>query len=195
MQRGEVLRGRIALVRVETVVRERLVQRAHVGVAGDLGEDRRGHDRAVARIAADPRLARPAQAARHDVAVDAGDVGHMRDGVERAAHAGESRLQDIDAVDLVDLDQDHVPRQRAFDDARVQRLAACGVELLGIIESVDGRASRREHHGRDRDRPGQGAATGLVDAGDARQPGRGGKELGLGAGGHARSGNGTMARQ
>src|SRR3546814_2805030 len=55
-QRGQVRRRRVALVQVEAVLRPGLVQLAHEAVAGDLGEDRGGHDRTVACVAADPRF-------------------------------------------------------------------------------------------------------------------------------------------
>src|SRR3546814_856077 len=54
---GRQVRGRrIDLVQVEAVLRPGLVQLAHEAVAGDLGEDRGGHDRTVACVAADPPL-------------------------------------------------------------------------------------------------------------------------------------------
>jgi hypothetical protein len=51
-----------------------VVQRTHVPVARDLGQDRGGHDRTGRGVAADPRLGRARQAARQAVAVDARDV-------------------------------------------------------------------------------------------------------------------------
>src|SRR5690554_116700 len=46
-QRRQVRGRRIALVQVEAVLRPGVVQLAHEAVAGDLGEDRGGHDRTV----------------------------------------------------------------------------------------------------------------------------------------------------
>ena len=100
------------------------------------------------------------------VAVDAGDVGGVRDAFQREAHAEQGRLEDVDAVDLLDLDEHDVPRQRARDDAVVQLLAPRRRQLLGIVESVDARASRVEHDRGDHDRTGQRAAPGFVDAGN-----------------------------
>src|SRR3546814_9517110 len=75
-QRSQVRGRRVALVRVEAVLRPVLVQGDHRAVAGDLGEDRGGHDRAVAGVTADPGLGRAGQAARQGVAVDARSEEH-----------------------------------------------------------------------------------------------------------------------
>src|SRR3546814_4108422 len=61
----------------------------------------------------------------------------------------------MDAVDLLHLDEDDFPRQCTLDDARVQRLAARGGELLGVVQAVDRRAPGREHHRGHDHRPGR----------------------------------------
>ncbi len=164
-QRGQVGRGAVALVLVEAVLRVPHVQVLHVAVARDLGQDRGGHDRAVDAITADQRLRRQHQALGHDVAIDAGEAGHVGHGRHHIAHALQGGLVDVQAVDGVHVHQHHFPGQGPFDDAVMQLLAArCG-QLLGIIQAVDARPRRVEHHGGHGYRAGQGPAAGFVDAG------------------------------
>ena len=162
-------RAGIALVAVETVLRVAQMQFEHAPVAHDFRQDRCGHDRRFDRVAADDRLGRAGQAGRQAVAVDARAVGGRRQARQRAAHAGERGLQDVQGVDFVGFHEFDPPCQRAFDDQRIQRLAPGFGELLGVVQAVD-RAVRIEDHRRHRHRAGQRAAAGFVHAGDAQRP-------------------------
>src|SRR5690606_3428520 len=119
-QRGEVGGRAVALVLVESVGGIATVELVHGAIAGDLCEDGCGHDAAIARITAHPGFGRAGQAGRNRVAVDARHAGHVRDRFHRQPHAEHGGVVDVDAVDVLDADRDHVPGQGAVDDAFVE---------------------------------------------------------------------------
>ena len=118
----------------------------HARIARHLREDRRGHDRAVAGIAPDPRFRRAGKSTRQVVAVDAGRVRGVGHAFQGFAHAGHRRLENVEAVDHLHVHEHDLPRQRALLDARGQHLAPGGGQPLGIVEAVDARTRGIQHH-------------------------------------------------
>ena len=106
-QRLQVHRARIALVAVEAVLRVLRVQFAHARIARDLGQDRGGHDRAVAGVAADPRYLDislpprtrrhiPVESSRHAFAYVFAGSGKFRDASEPLAVRNELKDGEYD---------------------------------------------------------------------------------------------------
>src|SRR5437868_350661 len=96
LERLQMLRDTVALVRGEAVLRKRVMKLDHVAVALDLGDDRGAGDRVADRVAADERQAGEALAGEHD-GVDQRAV-RSRAELRQGLHHGEARgFQDIDA--------------------------------------------------------------------------------------------------
>ena len=90
-----------------------------------------------------------------------GCVAQRRD---RDLHGDECRLQNIDPVDLLDADDADADQPRGAD-RQIQLLASFGGEQLGIVEALRRLAIGEDDGGGDH-RPGPGAASGFVHAGD-----------------------------
>ena len=122
------------------------------------------------RIAADDGLGAAAELRRHAVAVDQHDLRLLDQRLHGAAHGEIRRLQDVDAVDLLDARLGHGELHDAGGDHRlVGFLALLERQLLGIVDHAQqlARRARAVDDGRRGiDRPGQRAAPGFVDAGD-----------------------------
>ena len=143
----------------------------HVAVARDLGQDRGGHDRAVAGIAADQRFGAARQAARQRVAVDARDVGGVRDAVDARRMPGIVAWKML-RRSISSTSTNTTCQASARSTMRsIQHFAARGGELLGIVQPVDRRAAGSEDHRCHDHRTGERPTTGFVDAGDAQQSG------------------------
>ena len=122
-------------------------------------------------VAAHDRLGPAAQLGRQLVAVDQHDVGPLGQRLQRAAHGEERGLQDVDPVDLLDRGLGHGELHQARGGHRlVGLLAILERQLLGIVDQLQefalGRRAVDHRHRRDH-RPGQGSASGFVDAGNA----------------------------
>jgi hypothetical protein len=87
-----------------------------------------------------------------------------RETLQRSAHREQARLQDVEHVDFGGVRPADGPGARArADDARQPR-AFCRLQLLGIREARDA-PSRAQNDRSGDDRPGQGSAPRLIDAG------------------------------
>jgi hypothetical protein len=165
-ERGGVLGGAVALVQREAVLRPGLVQLGHDPVPGDLRHHaRRRHARG------DP-VALPYGEAGDVEAVDREAVGQHVLGAhgergERAPHPGEVAHVQAAAVDLAGRDHHHGVVQRLAQHPLVDPLPRGGAEQLrvGQLRDLAGPAGGQHDRG-DHQRPGAGAATGLVGAGD-----------------------------
>src|SRR5918995_5806350 len=177
VERGQVVWASVADVGLPAVAGEGGRQPAHVTVARHLGDDRGGGDGIGARVAADDGLGAAAELGRHLVAVDQHQVRLLGHRLQRAAHGEESRLQDVDGVDLLDARFAHgIAHGAGLEDGGVGLLAFFQGQLLGIVDQPQKPAlgeravddgDRRDH------RAGQRAAPNLVDPGDQDRSGLG----------------------
>ena len=76
-------------------------------------------------------------------------------------------MQDVDAVDRLVVDDPDANGESPLADDEEQRLALLGREDLRVREPLDAPVGSDDHGGRN-DRPGQGSAPRLVEAGDPR---------------------------
>ncbi|BCB87610.1 hypothetical protein Psuf_049230 [Phytohabitans suffuscus] len=156
-QRRVVLGRHVALVLIEAVLREALVQVDHDPVSGDLGEHAgRGHagGHLVALPHGQPGNAQPvdAEAVGQHVLRAGGQRG------ERPAHRREVAHVQAAGVYLGGRDDHDGVRERALDHLGVDTLAGGGGEQLGVGQLVDLAAlalgeHRRGGHQRARTRP------------------------------------------
>ena len=146
---------------------ETRVQRAHVRVARDLGQDRRGHDRRFAGVALRPSR-RPGRAGRGQalpsISACVRPIGRP---CSDAPHAGQRRCRmlkrSISSASTNSMCQASARSTMSGYSASRSRSR----KSLGVVESVD-RPRRIEDDRRHDHRAGERAATGLVDAGDAQ---------------------------
>ena len=168
-QRGQMGGCRIALVAVEAVLRMTLVQRQAQPVAVHLGQDRGRRNRLNGGIAPDDGFGGHGQC-RDAVSVDEHAMGPQAQALDGPPHREHGRLQDVEAIDLLDARLGNAAAQRLRADLVEEPLAGARGELLGIVEAANRlqlvEHDRGGHHG-----PSQRAAAGLVDARD--QAGRG----------------------
>ena len=100
-EQSEMLGRRVALVAVETVLREAFVHAAHFRVSRGFGEDRCGRDDRMKAIALD-NGAGAAWQLRAAVAVDPGFVRRDAKRLHRALHREHGGLQYVEAIDFLD---------------------------------------------------------------------------------------------
>ena len=155
--------GAVALVAGEPVAGVDKVELAQQRVPRGLGEDRRGGDRARERVAVHEVALRQRQV--DGGGVDEQEVGRDGEGLDGAPHGEPRGLQEIDPVDLGDRRRGDGPGEGAFADQAGELLAAGFVELLGIVQAVDGPVGIEDHRAGE-DGAEQAAAPGLIDSGD-----------------------------
>src|SRR5690554_1212251 len=170
-ERLEVLSRRIAFVPLKAVLWITAMPAPHQPIAAYLRENRRRADRGDLRVAVDDRLEqerpRAALETRQLVTVDAHEIRHDAEPLDRPLHRAQRRLQDIDLVDLGRGRVRDRERERLAADLAREAGPLVGAELLRILEAADA-ALAVEHDGRGDDRARERAAASLVDAGDRR---------------------------
>jgi hypothetical protein len=155
----------VAFVLAEAILGKARAEVSHNRVARDLGDHTRGGDAEAEAIAIDNRGLW--QWEREDrKAVDENVVGRETQGVDGGAHRLVGGAQDIDRVNLDGVDNSDGPRDRLIiDQFAVNLFAAFCQKLLRIVEPA-----MPEFFGEDDgggyDRPGECAATCLINAGD-----------------------------
>ena len=92
--------------------------------------------------------------------------GSYRQRQERAAHRQHRGLKNVETINLVAIRPADRPGERACANDGRQARALCGREDLGVRQPADAPA-RVENHGGGHYGTGEGAAPGLIDAGDA----------------------------
>jgi hypothetical protein len=130
---GGVLRGDVAHMRGEAVVRVDGVQTAHRAVADDLGHDGGGRDGGTLLVAVHNGLVLGRAGAQAE-AVHQADLGRGRQLAQDRRQAGEIARMQPDAVDLHvrhDADGDALG---AADDGPEELLPSLGIELLGVVQ-------------------------------------------------------------
>ncbi len=163
-----MLRGRVPLVDGEVVLREGLVQAGHQTIPTDFGNDRRGGNRDRQPIAFDDRALREGDG-RQPKSVDEQPIGTSRQCIHGPPHCQPGRLQDVLRVDLLYARGSDSNPQRPTEDFFEQPLAVVLRELFGIREAGE-HGSARENHCGCNNRPGQGTAPRLIEAGDPPIP-------------------------
>ena len=144
------------------------VQVAHQAVAVHLRDDARRSDGDALRVALDDRLLRDgevAQAARVEQHV----LRRRREGEHRAAQSEQSRVVDVDRIDLRDFRAADAHRHAAGADLRFERVPLLGRQLLGVVHALDARSRPEDYRGGDH-RPGERRHPNFVDARHQRQP-------------------------
>lgn len=164
LQRLQMLGCRIALVGIESILRVPLVQPHHFRIARDLRDDRGSRDAGYRGIAANHGLALTGQD-RTTVAVNQCSCGLHGQRGYGALHRQKARLEDIDAIDFIDLGTPDRPGDRVLLDLDKQAFAPSRREFLGIRQTLYGVACIQNDSRRD-DRPGQRPASHLVHAAD-----------------------------
>jgi len=169
----EVGAGAVAFVAGEAVLGIGLVQFGHDAVAGDFGEDAGGGDGEAAGVAFDLILSGAGEAGDGQ-AVDEGEVGKGREGIERPGHGEVGGAEDIEAVDLLRFDDGDGGEEFRGGVEEIEELTAFGGgEFLGVVEvQQSGRRVVQQVRGEEDsggdDGSGEGAAAGFIDPGNTR---------------------------
>ena len=126
----------VLLCRVPLVVREAVagigvVQLLHQPVARDFRQYGRGGNRRASRVAVLDGALRHGQIGDLE-RIDEDEVRQRRHAHDGAVHRGERRVMDVEAIDLIGLDDGHAPRDGGAHDAREQPLALDGRHGLGV---------------------------------------------------------------
>ncbi|MEY5026608.1 MAG: hypothetical protein RLZZ244_2136 [Verrucomicrobiota bacterium] len=162
----EVEGGAVAFVLSEGVLGIGGVQFLHSIIARDLGEDACGGDAEAEGVPTDEGGLGDGEGV-DGKSVDEGVVGGGGEAEDGAAHALVGGAEDVEAVDFLGVD---------FDDAGEDLgegaefcedfLPGFRGELFGVGEFGVGEILGEDHRG-DKKRAGEGAPSGLIDAGDA----------------------------
>jgi len=166
----EVKAGGIAFVLGKTVRWVFGIEAEHDAITGDLGKDAGGGDALALAVAFDDGGVRNGKWADGQ-AVDEGVLGQRRKGADSTPHGLVGGAEDVDAVDLVVLDDRDGPADiRARGEREVDLLALAGGQLLGVVDTGMAEAVRQDDGGGDH-RASQRSAAGFVDAGNALETG------------------------
>lgn len=163
-ERLKVHRGRVTLVPANAIPWVDQLERAHLTVTAYLGQDRGSRNSRHLAIAFDHRRRRYGQL-RATVAIDQGQLGGNVQAFHRTLHGQHRGLQDVQAVDFLDLCTGDAETQGLFTDLVEQRLALGFGEFLRVVQAED-RARRIKDHRRRHHCAAQRAAAHFVNAGD-----------------------------
>ena len=168
LEGAQVLRGGVALVLIESVLRIAAMQAAHQPVAANLRENRRGADLGDQIVAVDDRLgaiqARVLLKRRNLPAVDAQELRDELEPQHRALHRKQRCLQNVDAVDLL-----MSSRNRRRTPSRCGGSPPPTAHAAARVNSFESRSPsigrlRIENDGCGHDGPGERTAPCLIDA-------------------------------
>ncbi len=175
-----MLRGGVALVTCESVLRIYRIHLIHILISRVLRQDRRGADRRLRGIPADDRARAQGQPKalepRQTVAVDEQPLRAQAHGQHRAAHREKGGVQDVERVDFGRVRPADAEAKSAPAYRRAQARPGLGTQHLRIRDAGDG-AARTQNHRRGHHRPRQRSAPRLIDAGDSRSHGTGAGRL------------------
>jgi hypothetical protein len=166
-----VSRGDVADVRDEAVARIQGVEAAHDAVADDLRDDRRGSDGCTPRVAVHDRAVRRSGRSETEAVHETCLGRRMKVGQNRT-HAREIRAVESLSIDCTYGNDPDADRRRARADGLEEDLPLLDRDLLRVIQRGERPYPRPpqelivEKDARDHERPGEGAAPGLVGAGD-----------------------------
>jgi hypothetical protein len=160
----------VTFVLIKTILWELSAKVTHDPVTRNLGDHAGGSDAHADAIAIDDGCLRKWKR-NHGQPINQDVIGRVDYCFDREAHGAMARAQNVDPIDFDGINDTNSPsdfgisRQFAIDF-----LAQFGQELFGIIQAAMteffGKNYRGGHHW-----TGQGAATGFVNPGNARNPG------------------------
>ena len=160
----------VALVLGKAVMGELRIEANHDAIAGDLGDDAGGGDALGLAVAFDDGGMRHGKRA-DGAAIDEGVLGNHRESKNGAPHSLVRGAVDVNAIDLVVLDDGDGPVDiRADGDGQKNFLAVPGSQFFGIVDECVAKAERQDDGG-SHHRPGKGAAAGFIDAGNPVETG------------------------
>src|SRR5262245_2924986 len=154
-----MLTNGVALVLTKTVARMLGVQPKHQSVTGSFGKNRCGSDRHALAVTLDDGMLGQLQLLQTP-RIEQDMLWCEGEAFDRATHGKLTGPVDVDAVDLLHLGESHTPRQGRLLYLGGKSISACGIELLGIVNSRQPR-SRRKDDGRRRYRAGDRKSTRL----------------------------------
>ena len=158
-----VLRGAVAFVAGEAVLRELGVELAHEAVAIDLGDDGGGGDGDGKRVAVDDTGLRAGVVNAHGV--DEEMVGRGREARDGGGHGEACGLVDVDAINGCGVDFCDGDGEGEGLDVGGEVFAGRGFEQLGVAKAGQTGFWRQNDRGGDNGTE-EGAAAYFVDAGD-----------------------------
>src|SRR2546430_1857484 len=165
LNRVEVLRGRVAFVRLPEIARIPGGETVHQRIPQHLGDHRRRRDRMAPGIAIHDRLVRAAELGTGQPVDE-----HMRrrkaQAPQRARHGENRRAPDVEPVDLPDARGADRQGEGALADLDRELLALRGAEHLRVIEPTDRLHTDRKDDGRGDHWTSQGTAADFIDTGD-----------------------------
>src|SRR5205085_1605935 len=161
----EMIRRGVAFVARETVLRIDGVPLFHAGVAVRFREDGSCGDGNAARVALDQRLLLNEHVELHGINEEI--VGRDGETLERGGHSLARSLINVPGIDALRIHFRNGPSHRVFANALAEFGAALRSEVLRIVET-DNTALGIENHRGGNHRAKQSAASGFIDAGDAR---------------------------
>ena len=161
----EMVRGAVAFVASEAILRINGVPFLHAQVAMRFREDGGCGDGYAAGIALDQGFLLHQDVELHGV--DEEVVGQNCELLQGGGHGLTRGLVNVPGVDALGVHLSDGPSESVFADARCELRAAFGSELFGIIQA-DNAPLGIENHRSGNDRTKQRAASGFVNTGDAR---------------------------
>ena len=164
-ERFEVNRSAVAFVLGETVTREIGVEAVEARVAMRFGEDGGSGDGNAARVSFDEGFLFDENVELH--CVDQEIVGNDGKLLERGGHGLAAGLINVPGVDAGGINFGDSPRDGVFTNAKSEFRTMIGRNFFGVVET-DNAALGVEDNGGGNDRAEKSAATGFVNAGDAR---------------------------
>lgn len=166
MQFYEVQFSAVAFVLAEAIIWETRAEVPHNRVARDLRDHARGRDGETVAIAVDDRCLGQGEGENRQP-IDQDMLRLKGEAGQRQVHRLVGRAQDVDRVDLDGIDDPHCPR-----DASVRRQVVIDLltflrqKLLRIVQLPVPELLRKNNRG-GYDRPGQRAASRLINSRDA----------------------------
>ncbi len=158
--------GAVTFVLAEAIFREFLAKVPHNPIARDLRDNACGRDAQAQAIAVDDCGLWQWERENWQP-IDENVFGLGRERCNRRPHGLMCRAQNIDSINLQRINDANRPDNHCVaDEVVINLLAQIRRELFGIVEFPPPEFFRKDY-GCCYDRPGEGAAPGLVDAGDA----------------------------
>src|SRR5713101_2906217 len=167
-ERRHVLERGVALVTAEAVLWVLAIRFRHDPVPRHLGDNRCGGHRGRPLVSPDQVALRALQPAQlHEIRQH--QLGLEPENAQRQAHGPPRGLEYVHTINRRRVDHADADRDRARPYDRVQLLPFFRRQQLRVVDASDPRA-RPKHHRRRHHRPRQGAAPGLIEPRDAREP-------------------------
>jgi hypothetical protein len=157
----------VTFVLAETILRELSAKVTHHPVARNLGDHARGSNTEANAITINDRCLRKWKG-DYRQAIDQNMVGRFEELFDRQSHGAMACTQNVDSIDLDRIDNSDSPSDfRVANQFAVDFFARVGRELLGIVQATMTKFFW-ENHCRRHNWTSQGAATRLINPGNAR---------------------------